>query len=28
LWFSIDGSGGFLLAPGGPDCKSAGPCCL
>ena len=26
LWFSIDGSGGFLLAHGGPDCKSDGPC--
>jgi len=22
------GPGGFLLAPGGPDCKSAGPCHL
>jgi len=28
LLFSIDGPGGFLLAPGGPGCKSAGPCHL
>jgi len=28
LWFSIDGPGGFLLASGGPGCRSAGPCRL
>jgi len=28
LWFSIDGPDGFLLALGGPSCKSAGPCHL
>jgi len=28
LWFSINGPGGFLLALGGPGCKSAGPCHL
>jgi len=28
LWFSIDGPGGFLLAPGLLGCKSAGPCHL
>jgi len=28
LWVSIDGPGGFLLAPDGPDWKIAGPCWL
>jgi len=28
LWFSINGPGCFLLAPGRPGYKSAGPCHL